>query len=244
VAPYTQEVPPSIIFVLFTIITYNRYHPSQVSWYWLQCNSHGHGRPRCCHLIGCFCCLFAHWTPCVVRSQFFETMPVNSVAAGHFVTSMAWWKQVLLADRTIGHVLFWKGSKREWKRFVEAREQSKSNPIHHTNNDDLPSLLCSCDHQIRGHQCTFRNHHNGESFLFPLPDKIRTRDSDMDFPCSTSTGCRYYNGSLQILRHSFDNGCCNHGKRFIFLCVVVGVVVDIEERPNTNQSGNWAQSFQ
>lgn len=49
--------------------------------------------------------LFAHWASRIIRGEFFETVPMNGVSTGHFVTGVTTAKQVFLTDGTVAHVL-------------------------------------------------------------------------------------------------------------------------------------------
>jgi hypothetical protein len=78
-------MPTSILISLFAIIAHNGNDACQFGWDRLQGNPHGHGLPCRRHVFRRFRRLFTHGTSCVVTGQFFKTMPMNGMAAGHFV---------------------------------------------------------------------------------------------------------------------------------------------------------------
>jgi hypothetical protein len=89
----------------FTIVANDIDSSSHVRRDWLQGNTHGNRRPRRGHLFRSFRRLFTDRTTGVIRGQFLEAVPVNSVSTRHFVRCIATAEQILLADRTVAHVL-------------------------------------------------------------------------------------------------------------------------------------------
>ena len=98
-------MPSAITIMYFTIVANDINSSSHVRGNWLQGNAHGDRRPRRGHLFWGFCRLFADRTTSVIRRQFLEAVPVNCVSTRHFVRCIATAEQILLADRTVAHVL-------------------------------------------------------------------------------------------------------------------------------------------
>jgi hypothetical protein len=98
-------MPSAIIIMHFTIVANDIDSSSHIRRNWLQGNAHGDRRPRRSHLFRSFRRLFADRTTGVIRSQFLEAVPVNSVSTRHFVRCIATAEQILLADRAVAHVL-------------------------------------------------------------------------------------------------------------------------------------------
>ena len=98
-------MPSAIIIMHFTIVTNDIDSSSHIRRNWLQGNAHGDRRPRRSHLFRSFRRLFTDRTTGVIRSQFLEAVPVNGVSTRHFVRCIATAEQILLADRTVAHVL-------------------------------------------------------------------------------------------------------------------------------------------
>lgn len=101
----TQKVPPTVLVSHFAIVANNGHDAGHFGRYRLEGNAHGHGRPGGGHLFVRFGRLFANRTTRVERGEFPKAMPMNGVATGHFVAGRPRRKQILLTNRTIGHVL-------------------------------------------------------------------------------------------------------------------------------------------
>jgi hypothetical protein len=98
-------MPTAITIMYFTIVANDIDSSSHIRRDWLQGNTHGDRRPRRRHLFRSFRRLFADRTTGVVRGQFLEAVPVNGVSTRHFMRCIATAEQILLADRTVAHVL-------------------------------------------------------------------------------------------------------------------------------------------
>ena len=100
----SQKVPTPVVVTFFTVVAYNSHNTRHFRWDRLECNTHGHGGPGRGHLFVRLGRLFAYRTACVKGGEFAEAVPMNGVAAGHFVTGAAGRKEIFLTNRTVGHV--------------------------------------------------------------------------------------------------------------------------------------------
>jgi hypothetical protein len=105
VAPDAQKVPPSVARRLFTIDADNVHNAGQVGWDGLAGNAHGQRGPGGGHVFRRLGRFFANGTAGVVRDEFLEAVPMNGVAAGHFVRGKATAEQIFLTNGTVAHVL-------------------------------------------------------------------------------------------------------------------------------------------
>jgi len=104
-ALYSQEMPSSIFFRLFTVVANYRHCFSKVRRNRLKSYAHCHGVPGREHALVCLGSLFAHRAARIVCSKITKTVPVDGVATWHLMAGGTARKKVLLTHRAVGHIL-------------------------------------------------------------------------------------------------------------------------------------------
>ena len=103
-ALHAQKVPRPGFLGPLTIVARNGHDPRQFGRHGLHGNRPGHGVPGRHHALAGFGRLFADRAAAVVGGELAEAVPVNGVAAGHFVGGAAAGKEVFLADGAVAAV--------------------------------------------------------------------------------------------------------------------------------------------
>lgn len=102
---HAEEMPPTLVILLFAVVASNVHHPCQFSGDGLQGNAHGNRAPSWFHLFRRFGRLFTDGAAGIKRGELLETVPMDRVSTGHFVRGVTTGKQIFLTHRTIRIVL-------------------------------------------------------------------------------------------------------------------------------------------
>jgi hypothetical protein len=101
----TEEVPATLVILLFTVVASNVHHARQFGGDGLEGNAHGNRTPRRFHLFRRLGRLFTNGTARIKGGELLETVPMDRVSTGHFVRGVTTGKQIFLTDGTIRVVL-------------------------------------------------------------------------------------------------------------------------------------------
>lgn len=104
-ALHAQKVPRAPLFAPLAVVAGHGHDARQLRRHRLQGDARRDGGPRGHHALGRFGRLLADGAAAVVRGQLAEALPVDGVAAGHFVRGAAAVEQKLLADGAVRPVL-------------------------------------------------------------------------------------------------------------------------------------------
>ena len=104
IALHSEKMPSSVQFLLLAIVASNVDNSAKVRRHGLQCDSSCHGVPCWKHSFPCLCRLFAHRTATIMSRELTKAIPVNSMAAWHFVRGTSGTKEIFLTDGAVAAI--------------------------------------------------------------------------------------------------------------------------------------------
>jgi hypothetical protein len=100
----TEKMPGSRIVRLFAVVASNVHHACQLRRYGLKCHTCRHGIPCWHHAFTRFRSFLTNGTPGIMSSKLPKALPVNGMAARHFMRSTPRTEKKLLTNWTVGLV--------------------------------------------------------------------------------------------------------------------------------------------